>query len=678
MTVFPTTTPGSWRDEVLQYFSAEIAAVTRVTVVADPDGLLLDDAVGTTLAQQGFDVVPYRDPVEFRFYYETRHRSRWDAGQSASVVVSLPHSRDGLGRIPFDVLSQAETSGRVFDVGLSAVFPNLACDVLSELDVADLDAVWAVSRTLGKESLGSNQTRDLVLRSVFKLSAEMVSGETDLVVQLLRLHHAKRVIPRAFAERFASALQRDGRFARWPIADLCSSPDEFFRLLQDRWERHLHKRDPRVAVRPVCPAGPEDVDFASPEVAAILDNLFIEGRLVEVEVSDAGLFKKRGDVVGIRTPSTLPSSAAVRKLLEALRGQVPEPGVPPTVWTRFAQRWAELVGIADALATSEWASVRGDIASFHDAVDAKLWEWLAERFAALINRSFLPVPTVVHQIPHLMAHRRRPGDKVALIVVDGMSLSQWTEIKRASGPAWMDGMTVEESAVFAWIPTVTSVSRQAILSGQPPMFFESTIHTTSAEERLWKAFWEERGWRRDRIGYIKHKDGEHESSLCDRVWDAVDSGQTECLAVIVNSIDRLVHGVGPEGNVLAAAVRQWGQNGHIGALLRGLVSRGFEIAVCSDHGNVESVGVGRPDFGSVPEDQCQRAITFSDAGTREVARKRVPGSRHWPGPGLPSTAHVLMPAGRGAFSAVGATVRTHGGTSVEEVFVPFVRVSRST
>lgn len=678
MNVVSNTRAGSWRDEVLQYFSSEIAAVTRVTVVADPDGLLLDDTVGTTLAQQGFDVFPYRDPVEFRFYYETRHRNRWDTGQISSVVVSLPSGRDGLGRTPFDVLSQAETSARVFDVGLAAVFPNLASNVLSELDVADLDAVWAVSRTMGKESLGSNQTRDLALRSVFKLSAEMVSSETDLVVQLLRLHHAKRVIPRTFAERFASALQRDGRFARWPIADLCSSPDEFFRLLQDRWERHLQKLDPRVPVRSVRPAGPDDVDFASPEVAAILDDLFIEGRLVEVEVSDPGLFRKRGDVVGIRDPLTLPSSAAVRKLLEAVRAQVPEPGVPPTVWTRFAQRWAELVGVADGLATTEWASVRSDIVSVQDTVDARLRDWLVERFAALINRSFLPVPTVVHQIPHLMAHRRRHGDKVALVVVDGMSLSQWAEIKRALGTAWTDGMTVEESAIFAWIPTVTSVSRQAILSGQPPMFFESTIHTTSAEEKLWKTFWEERGWRRDRIGYIKHKDGEHESSLSDRVWEAVDSGQTECIAVIVNSIDRLVHGVGPEGNVLAAAVRQWGQNGHVGALLRGLLSRGFEIAVCSDHGNVESVGVGRPDVGSVPEDQGQRAITFPNVATLEAARKKVPGSQPWPGPGLPSSAHVLMPPGRGTFSTAGATVRTHGGTSIEEVFVPLVRVSRST
>jgi hypothetical protein len=676
MTSLSATNAGSWRDEVLQYFSVEIAAVTRVTVVADPDGLLLDDALGASLARQGFDVVPYRDPIEFRFYYETRHRSRWDAGQRSSVTVSLPSGRDGLGRIPFDVLTQAETSGRVLDVSLAAVFPHLASDVLSELDIADFDAVWAVSRNLGTETLGSNQTRDLVLRSVFKLSAEMVSSETDLIAQLLRLHHAKRVVPRTFAERFASALERNGHCVGWPITDLCSSADEFFRLLQDRWERRLHELDPRVAVRSVRPAGPDAVDFASPEIAAILDNLFIEGRLATVEVADPVLFRRPGDAVGIRAPSTLPSSASVRKLLESLRAQIPDPGVPPTVWTRFAQRWAELVGAADGLATAEWASVRSDIVSVHEAVDACLWDWLVERFAALINRSFLPVPVVVHQIPHLMAHGRRPGDKVALVVVDGMSLSQWTEIKRASGSEWAAGMVFEEAAVFAWIPTVTSVSRQAILSGQPPMFFESTIHTTGAEEKLWKAFWEERGWRRDRVGCIKHKDGENESSLCDRVWDAVDSGQTECLAVIVNSIDRLVHGVGPEGNVLAAAVRQWGKNGHVGAILQGLVSRGFEIAVCSDHGNVEATGVGRPDVGSVPEDQGQRAITFPDAGTLDAARKRIPGSQPWPGPGLPSSAHVLMPPGRSAFSTAGATVRTHGGTSIEEVIVPFIRVSR--
>ena len=197
------------------------------------------------------------------------------------------------------------------------------------------------------------------------------------------------------------------------------------------------------------------------------------------------------------------------------------------------------------------------------------------------------------------------------------------------------------------------------------------------ERKHWKVFWEERGWRRDRVGYIKHRDGEHESVLVDRVRDAADSGRVECLAIVVNSIDRLVHGVGPEGNVLAAAVRQWAENGHMVSLLHCLVERGFDVAVCSDHGNVEAVGVGRPDLGSVPEDQGQRAIVFGDAATLEATQARIPATRVWPGPGLPRSMRVLLPQGRGAFSTVGGRTRTHGAASIEEVLVPFIRVTKN-
>lgn len=678
MTTAMGSSQASWRDEILKFFSPDIAETTRMTVVADPDGLLLDDAVATALGRQGFDVVPYRDAVEFRFYYESRHRARWDAGERTSIVVSAPWGRQDLGRLPFDVLSAAESSGRVLDVSLASIFPNLASDILAELDPADLDTVWLATRSVGRDMLGGNQTRDLVLRSVFKLSPEMVTSDTDLVVQMLRLHHAKRSVPRSFAARFAESIGRNGRFVGWPIAELVASPDSFFRMLQDRWERRLNELDSKVPVRPSRPEGPATVDFAAPEIAAIVDNLFLEGRLSPVEVPDPVKFRGRLESCGVLGTARSGSLDGARKLLETIVGQIPEPGVPPTVWTRFAQQWAELVGVADGLSTGDRSSVREALEHAQDLVDARLWNWLTERFGALINRAFLPAPTVVSQIPHFMAHKRRPGDKIAVVVVDGMSLSQWSAIKVATGSDWTAGLALEEMTVFAWVPTVTSVSRQAIFSGQAPMFFEGTVHTTSAEEKHWKAFWEERGWRRDRVGYIKHRDGEHESGLIDRVRDAADSGRVECLAVVVNSIDRLVHGVGPEGNVLAAAVRQWAENGHIVSLLHCLVERGFDVAVCSDHGNVEALGVGRPDLGSVPEDQGQRAIVFGDTATLEAARDRIAATRIWPGPGLPTSMHVLLPQGRGAFTTVGGRTRTHGAASIEEVLVPFIRVTKQT
>lgn len=667
---------GSWRDEVLKYFSTEIAGAIRVTVVADPDGLLLDDTIATTLARQGFDVAPYRDAVEFRFYYESRHRARWDVGEHTSIVVSAPWGRQDLGKLPFDVFALAEVGGRVLDISLASIFPSLASDVLAEIDPADLGTVWLATRSFGRESLGGNQTRDLILRAVFKLSPDMITSGTDLVVQLLRLHYAKRSVPRPFASRFAEALGRDGQFGAWSVVELVASPDAFFRMLQDRWERRLAKLDSRVQVSQTRPDGPETVDFAAPEVSAFLDNLFLEGGLSRIDVPDVVAFHGRMEMVGVRSTASSNPMGATENLLSALVSQIPEPNVPPTVWIQFAQRWGELVCAADRLSTEDREAIRTDLGQAQDKVDDRLWEWLAERFGALVNRSFLPMPTVVHQIPHYLAHKRKPGDKVALVIVDGMSLSQWLAIKQVVGADWATGLSLEETSVFAWIPTVTSVSRQAMLAGQAPMFFASVVHTTNAEERAWKGFWEERGWRRDRVQLVKHKEGEHESSLINRVRDATDTGGAECIAVLLNSIDRLVHGAGPEGNVLAAAVRQWAGNGHLTSLLGDLANRGFDIVVCSDHGNVEALGLGRPNLGVVPEGQGQRAILFADRNTLESTHEKVSGTRIWEGPGLPESMHVLLPRARGAFVTERSAIRTHGGASIEEVFVPLVRLRK--
>ena len=59
------------------------------------------------------------------------------------------------------------------------------------------------------------------------------------------------------------------------------------------------------------------------------------------------------------------------------------------------------------------------------------------------------------------------------------------------------------------------------------------------------------------------------------------------------------------------------------------------------------------------------------------AKQRLGGTSKWPGIGLPQSMHVLVPQGRGAFVTEGSSVRTHGGASVEELFVPFVKVSKS-
>jgi hypothetical protein len=55
-----------WRDQILREFTPEIS---RLTLVADPDGLLLEEGVLTGIHARGFELIPFEDHVAFRYAY---------------------------------------------------------------------------------------------------------------------------------------------------------------------------------------------------------------------------------------------------------------------------------------------------------------------------------------------------------------------------------------------------------------------------------------------------------------------------------------------------------------------------------------------------------------------------------------------------------------------------------
>lgn len=664
-----------WREPILRHFSADIARACRVTVVADPDGLLRDDLIATRLQEFGFDVVQFDDPVKFRFVYETQHRRRWDNGEHASIVVSAPCDPADLNSIPHDVLGNAQCAERVLSVSLADLFDGMSATVLSKLDTADLDLLWEVRPQLRGETLGVNQTRDFVLRAVFKLSPEIITRADELAAALARMHHAGRVVPEEFADRFAEVAAQSGRFADWPLSQFVASADAYFTFLQERWHAYLAMQVPD-ALDPFTDhslPGPAEVQFDSNEVRTILDNLFVEGRLTPIPVRDPTAFEGRWERIGIAGISSVGSTDSLRQLIQQLNANVPEPRVPPTVWTSFAMKWGELIRQFDSLGNSESETLKAEQQILQETIDQRLHEWIEERFAALANRSYLPTPIMVHQIPHFIAHRRSPNDRIALVVVDGMSISQWMTIRDAPGPDWRHGLRIEESALFAWIPTITCISRQSIFAGQVPMFFESTLLSTHAEERHWKTFWEEKGWKRDAVGLIKHRNGEPEAALISRTRLEIEDQRVTVLGVVINSVDHLVHGVGSQ-SVLHASVQQWGRDGHLASLLTMLIERGFDVFIASDHGNISARGVGRLDVGTVPDERGLRAMLFADANTRDTAIANVSQAFAWPPFGLPKATSVALAGGHAAFSTTGSIVRSHGGASIDELLVPFVKV----
>jgi hypothetical protein len=282
---------------------------------------------------------------------------------------------------------------------------------------------------------------------------------------------------------------------------------------------------------------------------------------------------------------------------------------------------------------------------------------------------------MVHQIVWSMAHGWSPsltGKKKALIVIDGLALDQWLILRDPLSAHFL----FAESAAFAWIPTLTTISRQSIVAGESPLFFPLSLGTTSKEEQHWRRFWEDHGVKRDRIAYIRQRTQEDSRQFVERVMQCAQDTSCIALGVIIGVIDDTIHGSAMGSGGLHAQVRYWSTSGHVRNLLEFLIGSGFEVHLTADHGNVEARGMGKPNIGVVAEQRGERAHILPDESIRRVVHQSFPNSICWPPLGLPETFLPLIAQGRRAFVGPSETIVCHGGSALEEVVVPYVRVTR--
>ena len=94
----------TWRDKILKEFSPGVA---RLTLVADPDALLIDEGVLQGIREKGFDLITFDDHAAFRYAYESKYRVHWDRNELTDLVVVLRAQMQDLRSLPFDLLQAA-------------------------------------------------------------------------------------------------------------------------------------------------------------------------------------------------------------------------------------------------------------------------------------------------------------------------------------------------------------------------------------------------------------------------------------------------------------------------------------------------------------------------------------------------------------------------------------------
>ncbi|HOW75528.1 MAG TPA: BREX-3 system phosphatase PglZ [Candidatus Competibacteraceae bacterium] len=673
-------TATDWREPILAHFSPAMAAVARLTVVADPDDLLTEPGIIEGIRARGFEILPFTDHVAFRYAYERRFREQWDAGQPTTLAVVLRTANAAVADLPFDLLDQARRDARIFTFSLAEQFPRFAPRLIAELDRSHFDRLFA-AHAHQSQPLGENATADFLLRHVFEIDPALITHPAELVRVLLRLHYRRQTLPPLTVARLLDRLQPQAQWTGWPLDRLFTRRADFLAFLQERWPHFVSQHIPPlvnvVAELPTPPqfqhAGPADLPFDHEDIRVYLDNLFTEGQLTPTTLIPKSAVTGHWLAVGVAGDTPMDQRERLHKRLNLLNTDFPAPDAGYRAWLHTARQWAEIIALRWTIPPEALAADLPALETLHDRLEQTFQTWLLAHYAALHSLPYWPQPVLVHQLPHFLAHGFHAPQKRALVVVDGLALDQWVAA-RSEIPArpW----TVEDGALFAWVPTLTSVSRQAIFAGEPPFFFAASLDSTHKEEAHWLRFWETKGLRRNELAYFRQQQAEDDDGLTERVDARISDPKCRVIAVIVSTVDQMIHGAVTGTDGLHASVRHWAQRGAFWALLDRLTEAGFEVFLTADHGNVEAQGIGKPNVGATANERGERVHVFPDEHLRQPVAAQYPGTICWPTIGLPEDYRPLLAPPHGAFIPEGKRIVAHGGIALEEMVVPLIRITR--
>lgn len=656
----------NWRNTIINRFAPH---VSKLNIVADPDQLFIEEKLVVQLNDKGFDIIEFKDPIEFRFFYETSYRDDTESKNDLILIVSGNQAL--LDQLPYDLLSV----GKIFHFGLSEIFPNLNYPVLTQIHIQHLDILFNAQK-LNQERMGENATKDFILRHVYKIPAELISTNTDLLQMLLRLHYNNLEMPEILSRRLIDVIDAHGKFENWPLEEILVDDKAFYAFLQERWpvfldtlEAESNQIGEDFSHYGFKFKGPGILPFGHEDILVYIDNLFVERKLQPVENNNAKTDLTPWIKCGVMESEEKPSVSRLTRLLEILEKQLPSEESRHSDWISFALKKSEFEALNQSM-SDNFKDFRWD--ELKIKIENKFSEWLAKHFSSLVNLP--PVqPVMLHHTPKQMVRCMEEvcGHRVALIVVDGLSLDQWITV-RENLRKQINNFAMRETAVFAWIPSLTSVSRQALFSGKPPFYFPDSIHTTHNEKSLWQQFWENYGLSRFDIGYKKSLgSGDPTAAL-----DDLNLKRVKALGLVIDTVDKIMHGMQLGNAGMHDQIRLWCQSGYLSSLINLLQKNDFQVWLTSDHGNIECKGIGSPGEGVIAETRGERVRVYPTHELRSQVADHYPGTTLWDQIGLPEGYYPLLAQGTNAFTTKGKRTVTHGGASIEEVIVPLIKFEK--
>lgn len=349
----------------------------------------------------------------------------------------------------------------------------------------------------------------------------------------------------------------------------------------------------------------------------------------------------------IRTVSRTVNSIQINALIEEIRTILSQPDTE-TKWFEIARKLSVLLTLEIPL---EELNAFIDI---EKEINVPFQDYLKQTYSGLHSSNYFKSPKIVSKILPFLANQKI--EKQALLVIDGMAYWQYEMLKKELD----NSLISNEGYTYAWIPSITQLSRQSIFRGANPD--SSYKQNPTNEERLFKAFWLKEGVSEAMIGYTHGIPETLNYSLSKQ-------------AIVITDLDDQMHGALDLG-MLRVTTNYLIEKKSITSLINGLTDNGYAVYLTSDHGNIQAKGYGalkeREKLGTNQSgSRSERHLEYSKP---ELAKYFLESNPDLNGQ-VVNDGHVIYMSSDLAFSRDKSTV-THGGSHILEVIIPFIELKK--
>lgn len=288
-----------------------------------------------------------------------------------------------------------------------------------------------------------------------------------------------------------------------------------------------------------------------------------------------------------------------------------------------------------------------------ESVNGPFVEFVLNDFGKLSAEMNISAPVIVCRAMEYISDH---SDKFVFIVMDGMSEVDWQIISQS-----FESIKYERGHSMAMIPTVTSISRQCLLSNKFPRELENPWGQ-SKEKKEFTECAKKLGFRDAQIGY-------------ERGYDAEFSSSVKCAAIIINDVDDMVHGQLQGRLGMYNDIKVLADQHRLVDTVKRMIAQGFDVYISADHGNTLCTGMGKlMKTGVETETKSRRMIVLKDFANKDSLLAKYDNLIEYPGYYLDKQFDYLICGVGDSFDAKGEQVMSHGGITIDEVIVPFIKI----